>query len=236
MAIEKLIKNAVLKSLDVTDKDMALINGYALEPLTPEQVYTFKVVAGSNETDDRNFMPFSRKALEELAPLFVGKTMIRDHSARSENQIARVYATETRTDAEKLSGLGEPYTELVAKCYMVKTAENAGLISEIKAGIKREVSVSLAVNKFRCSICGADTCKHIPGFDYEGKTCMNIIDGCSDAYELSFVAVPAQPNAGTTKSAAEEAPDPEQQRADDFAARKAEIEKRLEESRRNFVF
>lgn len=238
METDKLIKNAVIKANSPDEGDIAKINEYTLEPLTAEQVYTFKAVIGNNETDDRNLMPFSRKALEELAPLYVGKTMIKDHDPSADNQVARVYDTEIRSDPEKTTGLGEPYAELIAKCYMVKTPENEGLISEIKAGIKREVSTGFAASSLVCSICGTDwvksACAHRLGGEYEGKTCMRVIDGCSDAYELSFVAVPAQPNAGTTKSA-EDTPEEDKALAE-FTAKKAEIEKRLAESRAKFVF
>lgn len=228
----RMIKNAELKNLEPGEDDLALINKYALEPISKEQVYTFKTVIGNNETDDRNLMPFSKNGLETLAPLYVGKTVIKDHAPSAENQIARVYTTEVREDSEKESGLGEPFTELVAKCYMVKTPENAGLIAEIKAGIKREVSTGFAADRFKCSICGEEKCKHIRGMEYSGKICMKIIDNCTDAYELSFVAVPAQPNAGTVKAAEAEADD---KALADFEARKAEVQKRLEESRTNFI-
>lgn len=229
MEINKQSKNLCIKSLETNEDELKAINGYTLEPLTAEQVFTFKAVIGNNETDDRNNMPFSASALKDLAELYKGKTMIRDHKPSSENQIARVYATELRQDSEKQSGLGEPFTELVAKCYMVKTAENESLISEIKAGIKREVSTGFAVSKFRCSICGKSVCKHFIGDTYDGKKCMKIIEHCPDAYELSFVAVPAQPNAGTIKAA--EIPE-----EDPLEKKKAEIKSELGASRIKYKF
>lgn len=229
MEINKQSKTIHIKSLEATEGEIKQINEYTLEPLTAEEVYTFKAVIGNNETDDRNYMPFSASALKDLAGLYKGKTMIRDHNPRSENQIARVYATELRTDEGKTSGLGEPYTELIAKCYMAKTPENEGLISEIKAGIKREVSTGFVVSEFRCSICGKDVCNHWRGETYDGKKCMRIIKHCPDAYELSFVAVPAQPNAGTIKSA-EQSEETEQEK------RKAEILAHLGESRIKYKF
>lgn len=229
MKIDKQSKTLHIKSLEIDENELKQINEYALEPLTAEQVYTFKAVIGNNEDDDRNDMPFSASALKDLAKLYKGKTMIRDHKPSSENQIARVYATELRTDEGKTSGLGEPYTELIAKCYMAKTPENEGLISEIKAGIKREVSTGFAVSKFRCSICGKSVCKHFIGDSYDGKKCMKIIEHCPDAYELSFVAVPAQPNAGTIKAAENPEEDP-------LEKKKAEIKSELGASRIKYKF
>ena len=119
----------------------------------------------------------------------------------------------------------EECAELIAKCYMIKTPENEGLISEIKAGIKREVSTGFSASSLKCSVCGTDwtesVCKHRLGGEYDGKTCMRIIDGCSDAYELSFVAVPAQPNAGTIKAAEDAAAETDENAAKE--QRKAEI-------------
>lgn len=232
MKIEKQSKTLDIKSLEADENELKQINEYTLEPLTAEQVFTFKAVIGNNETDDRNDMPFSESALKDLAELYKGKTVIKDHNPSAENQIARVYATELRTDTEKVSGLNEPYTELIAKCYMAKTAENEGLISEIKAGIKREVSTGFAVNEFRCSVCGEEVCKHFRGREYDGKKCMRIIKHCPDAYELSFVAVPAQPNAGTIKAAEE----PEENEQAQLDARKAAILEELGASRIKYKF
>ena len=133
--------------------------------------------------------------------------MIKDHRRAADNQIARVYDTELQQDSSKTTGSGELYTKLIAKCYMVKTEKNADLISEIKAGIKKEVSTSCKPKHAFCSICGVDNiksyCAHYWGKEYETqngkKTCYFTLDGAKEAYEVSFVAVPAQPRAGTTK-------------------------------------
>ena len=54
-----------------------------------------------------------------------------------------------------------------------------------------------------------DYCRHWPGREYDvadatGKStkrrCKMLLHGAKEAYELSFVAVPAQPRAGTHKS------------------------------------
>ena len=52
-----------------------------------------------------------------------------------------------------------------------------------------------------CSICGKDigTCAHKKGEVYGGKLCCAELTGAQDAYEWSFVAVPAQPRAGVLK-------------------------------------
>lgn len=201
-----LLKSAEVEIQDVTDEDLKKINKFTLSPLKAEEVFTFKTILGDNETDDRNYEPFNLQALKDLKKLYVGKTVIKDHFRRADNQVARIYDTELITEA-KLTSAGEPFTKLVSKCYMVKTNSNADLITEIKAGIKKEVSTGCLPKKLICNICGSDNtktyCPHYPGREYEkenGKTtCLMTIDGAKEAYELSLVAVPAQPRAGTTK-------------------------------------
>lgn len=86
--------------------------------------------------------------------------------------------------------------------YMVRTPDNQSLIAEIEGGIKKEVSVACSVEKAVCSICGAprgESCGHKPGEVYDGKLCYISLEEASDAYEFSFVAVPAQPHAGVVK-------------------------------------
>ena len=199
-------KAAHLAAHELTDADMAAINKYAVEPLTAEQVYVFKAVLCDNEVD-RQHERFTVKALTDLKKLFLGKTVIKDHWHSADNQVARIYATELVETGKKTKS-GEPYTQLVAWCYMVKTASNADLIAEIKGGIKKEGSVSFAPSSAICSICGTDNtktyCKHWPGKDYDkenGKeTCVFKLSGVRDAYEFSLVAVPCQRAAGVHKS------------------------------------
>lgn len=206
-------KVANLSPLEVTDADLKKINKHTLSPLTANDVFIFKATIADNEQDDRNFMPFNLKALQDLKDLYPGKTVLKDHRRIADNQIARVYETELVQRENKLTELGEVHTELVAKLYMVKTDSNKDLIAEIVGGIKKEVSTSTVPKKMICSICGADNmkdyCRHWPGRDYDvtdekgkysKKKCKMLLHGAKEAYELSFVAVPAQPRAGTHKS------------------------------------
>ena len=206
-------KVASVQPLEVTDEDLKKINKYTLSPVTADDVFIFKATMADNEQDDRNFMPFDLKALQALKKLYPGKTMLKDHSRRADNQIARIYDTELVQNANKQTELGELHTELVAKIYMIKTDSNKDLIAEIMGGIKKEVSTSCTPEKMVCNICGTDNmknyCRHWPGVEYtidDGtatgtkKRCKMLLSGAKEAYELSFVAVPAQPRAGTHKS------------------------------------
>lgn len=206
-------KVANVSPLEITDADLKKINKYTLNPISAEDVFIFKATIADNEQDDRNFMPFNLKALQDLKKLYPGKTMLMDHLKRASNQIARVYDTELVQDANKQTELGELHTDLIAKIYMIKTDSNKDLISEIVGGIKREVSTSTVPEKMICNICGVDNmkeyCRHWPGREYDvadstGKSakrrCKMLLHGAKEAYELSFVAVPAQPRAGTHKA------------------------------------
>ncbi|HJF55235.1 MAG TPA: hypothetical protein K8W11_03220, partial [Anaerotruncus colihominis] len=107
-----------------------------------------------------------------------------------------------------------------------------------------------------CSICGADTrnepCAHIPGQQYNGTLCWHELIEPTDAYEWSFVAIPAQKQAGVTKGYSSEntrpkrAPDGSltlsKAQADALDMRLSELETlaregraRLEQLRRDFV-
>ena len=186
----------------VSGEELEKINGYAREPLTEDKVFVFRVALCDNDID-RDGEKFSSGALEKLAELFKGRTGIFDHDPKSEKQSARIFDTWVETLPEKVTADGEVYRRLMAKAYMVRTGSNGDLISEIQGGIKKEVSVSCTVKKKLCSVCGADmyenSCGHEKGREYGGKLCYHVLDEPLDAYEWSFVAVPAQVNAGVTK-------------------------------------
>lgn len=186
-----------------TDKELELINSYARNPLSAEDVYCFSLTLCDNEVD-RDFERFSINALKQLSQLFVGKTGISDHSMSAENQKARIFSTWLEEDSSKKTSIGETYVALKAKAYMLITDANRDMIEQIEGGIKKEVSVGCSMGSMTCSICSKDMkkheCSHIKGKRYGKKLCHGILDNAADAYEWSFVAVPAQKNAGVTKT------------------------------------
>ena len=187
----------------VTEEELKAINRFTVKALTADEVYTFNVILCDNEID-RDCERFDDAALEKLAELFVGVTGIFDHNPKGGNQTARIFDAKTEKISGRKNSLGEDYVCVKAKAYMPRTQKNAELIAEIDAGIKKEVSVSCAVAGFTCSVCGGDMryggCSHIKGQSYDGKDCYCILSDVTDAYEWSFVAIPAQMNAGVTKS------------------------------------
>ncbi|MCR5539361.1 MAG: hypothetical protein K6F71_00790 [Ruminococcus sp.] len=190
------------EKIGITDEVMEKINRYAVGTLKAEQVYCFSVLLCDNEVD-RDYERFSDTALEKLAEMFCGRTGIFDHDNSSKGQTARIYDTEVRGYPDRKTADGRDYRALIGFAYMVRTDRNKSLIAEIEGGIKKEVSVGCAVAKRICSVCGADGakggCSHIKGRSYGGKLCYVTLDEPLDAYEWSFVAVPAQRAAGVTK-------------------------------------
>lgn len=189
------------KEFELPDSDMELINRFSRRKLKKDEVYTFGVILCDNEID-RDFECFEKNALEKIASLFVGKTGIFDHNPKADRQTARIFKAEVVSDSSRETSYGEVYSYVKATAYMLKTEANRDLILEIDGGIKKEVSVGLSVKKQSCSICRKPYggCSHQKGETYGDKLCFSILSEPYDAYEWSFVAVPAQRNAGVTKA------------------------------------
>lgn len=193
------------------EKDLARINRFAKTALTAGEVYTFAVRLCDNEVD-RDFERFDEQALSALGDLYVGKTGIFDHQWSAQGQTARIYRTELVHQPELKTAAGDGYCYLKGWAYLLRSEKNADLIAEIEAGIKKEVSVGCSVARSLCSICGEEsgTCIHAKGETYNGKLCYAELREPTDAYEWSFVAVPAQRQAGVMKRFGPEAAQLEQ--------------------------
>lgn len=198
MSMEKKKETSGVQSV-VTDEELARINAFAKGTLRADEVYSFAVRLCDNEID-RDGERFARPTLDALAELFVGKSGIFDHEWSAKEQTARIYRTEV-VETEERTKAGDRYCYLKGYAYMLRTEKNAGLIGEIEGGIKKEVSVGCSVEKSVCSVCGGEIglCGHEKGKTYNGKLCFAELTGALDAYEWSFVAVPAQPRAGVMK-------------------------------------
>ena len=196
----KIIKSGASGAAVNTEEELRAVNAFAKTELSAEDVYIFSVLLCDNDID-RDFERFTNETLKELSELFTGATGICDHEWKSGNQVARIYRTELICDTERKTCDGEPYMFLKGFAYMLRTDANAELIREIDGGIKRETSVGCAVARSLCSICGEDisVCTHEKGREYGGKLCYACLEGAVDAYEWSFVAVPAQRSAGVMK-------------------------------------
>ena len=203
MKVTKEIQMNDVKS--VSPEDMAAINRFTKREHKPEEVFAFEILLCDNDID-RDCERFTAGALKVLEHLFLGKTGIFDHTWSATGQKARIFKTEVIRETGKFTADGEDYVCLKGSAYMLRTEQNAELIAEIEGGIKKEVSIGCSVAKSTCSICGADTaagCGHKKGQMYGGKICCTVLDEPTDAYEWSFVAVPAQKKAGILKRFAE---------------------------------
>ncbi len=169
------------------------INAQAKGTLTAEQVYVFSLRLCDDQVD-RDGERFDTAALPALAKLFIGKTGIVDHKWSSDSQVARIFATEVVQE--------EGVSYIKAWAYIRRGGNADEIIADIEAGIKKEVSVGCSMGRSICSICGSDygTCGHIKGEHYDGTVCCAILKEPMDAYEFSFVAVPAQRDAGVLKA------------------------------------
>ena len=176
-----------------TAVQLEAINAQAKAKLQAEQVYVFSLRLCDDQVD-RDFERFDAAALPELAKLFVGKTGIVDHCWSAENQVARIFETQVVKE--------QGVSFIKAWAYVRRGGDNEELIADIEAGIKKEVSVGCAMGRCICSVCGSEygTCGHRKGEHYDGQLCCGILQEPMDAYEFSFVAVPAQKEAGVLKA------------------------------------
>lgn len=196
---------------EITDEDISLINKHTRRELVAEEVYIYPIILCDNEAD-RDHEYFAKKDLDTLANLFVGKTFIQDHSWSSGNQHSRIFKTEVvKVPGKIVEGKTKlkdtPYYQLKAWAYTIKKGHE-NLIENIESGILKEVSVGFSVKDLECDICGnsfydSANCSHWPGRNYKvnGKDiiCHLHMKDPKEAYEVSFVAVPAQPAAGVVK-------------------------------------
>ena len=176
-----------------TAVQLEAINAQAKAQLTAEQVYVFSLRLCDDQVD-RDQERFDTAALPGLAKLFIGKTGIVDHKWSAENQVARIFETQVVKEQ------GVSYIK--AWAYIRRGGANEETIADIEAGIKKEVSVGCAMGRAVCSVCGSEygTCGHQKGECYDGQVCCAILQEPMDAYEFSFVAVPAQREAGVLKA------------------------------------
>ncbi len=176
-----------------TRAQLAQINAMAKAQLEAEQVYVFSLRLCDDQVD-RDFERFDREALSQLAGLFVGKSGIADHQWSAKEQMARIFQTEVVEE--------EGVCYLKAWAYMRRGGQGEEWIADIEAGIKKEVSIGCAMARKVCSICGGEygSCGHEKGQVYDGNLCTAILKEAVDAYEFSFVAVPAQREAGVMKA------------------------------------
>ena len=182
----------VMRSGVPTAVQLEAINAQAKAKLTEEQVYVFCLRLCDDQVD-RDFERFDTAALPGLAKLFIGKTGVIDHKWSTDAQVARIFETQVVCE--------DGVSYIKAWTYIRRGGSNEEIIADIEAGIKKEVSVGCAMGTSVCSVCGGEygICGHQKGEYYDGQLCCAILKEPMDAYEFSFVAVPAQKGAGVLK-------------------------------------
>ena len=186
-------KESCVKSSGVpTAAQLEAINAQAKAKLTQEQVYVFSLRLCDDQID-RDGERFDTAALPQLAKMFIGKTGIVDHKWSSDSQVARIFETQVVCE--------DGVSYIKAWAYIRRGGNAEEVIADIEAGIKKEVSVGCAMGRAVCSVCGGEygSCGHQKGEHYDGILCCAILKEPMDAYEFSFVAVPAQRSAGVLK-------------------------------------
>ncbi|WP_429845346.1 hypothetical protein [Brevibacillus sp. FIR094] len=185
-----------VETKSVSSNDLSIINGLTRRDFSAEELYVFPVLCCHTRID-REGDRFTKQSLDDMVGLAKGVTFIFDHRWSAQGQTARVYKAEVRQAED-----GEH--ELIGWAYMPKNETTQPIIDAIDAGILKEVSVGFGYKELQCSVCKQSyyggNCPHLRGREYEGDICFTWINGISEWYEISFVAVPAQQGAGVEKS------------------------------------
>ena len=166
----EITKEAAVKTAGTpSPRQLEAINRLTKSPLSAEQLYVFSLRL-CDDQPDRDYERFDREALPELAQLFVGKTGIMDHKWAAGGQVARIFEAQAVTEGD--------VSYIKAWAYIRRSPETQGLIGDIEAGIKKEVSVGCAMGGAVCSVCGEEygTCSHVKGQTYGDKTCYAVLE------------------------------------------------------------
>ena len=107
-----------------SEDDLTLINRFALEPLTADQVYTRSMYL-ANDQVDRSFERFSRQVLKQFNESAVGKSFLIGHDYRSAPE-----GLFFKSEMVRRNGV----TYLKPTFYLVKTPQNEHLRKQIDGG------------------------------------------------------------------------------------------------------
>lgn len=183
-----------------TDEELIKINELSNIDLSKEQVYVFTLRSAGQDVD-RSFDQFTAKALKDMAEMSKDKPFLRDHNWDTGSVIGKIFDASVKDK------------QLVQKVYVPITEKNADMIEGIMSGIYNKVSVGFGMEpmEYICSSCNKSLysrdCAHYPGNkDAAGTMVIGQIKGVSDYFEISNVAVPAQPAAGIRRSLSVQTP------------------------------
>ncbi len=171
----------------VTSDHLAAINQLSATPLRADQVFVRSMYLCSTLPCDADGCQFTVEALEQIALLIVGQSVLPGHDRRS-LPLARFFRAEVvERQGERLE---QPAHFVRAWFYWLRDTSGAkDLLLNIDGGIYREVSLAWTFNQWRCSVCGAQNnqCSHRPGERYGEQTCYRLIDSVNEVLEGSLV-------------------------------------------------
>lgn len=192
------------ESVAVSEEDIGLINErYALAPLLAEQVYVRRL-AVCNDQYDRTGERFPRAYLERFAETLPGKPLLAHHD-KGEFPLGRFFRAEVKT--EPGADGKPPVTWLYCWVYLVKTAGNLEVRTQVDAGVYSHVSIGFRWADLTCDLCSRSyfqgECPHVIDREYDGRRCTATYSGDPErveAIEASLVYLGAQYGAVVTKS------------------------------------
>ena len=139
--------------------DLELINRYALEPLSAEQVYVRRMRL-MHDGWHSDFQRFSRSVLQQLNDTIIGKSLLEGHDYNRAG-IGRFFRSELQRDDAQ----GRTYS--VCYFYMVGQPEKQ---AQIDAGVWSYTSIGFMWDWVQCDICGENymsaDCPHWLGEAY----------------------------------------------------------------------
>ncbi len=189
------INKRTIEDYKPSQEDLDIINKMGNVDIKRDEILCFSL-RSADIAVDRSYEHFADGALQKMANMSVGKSFLMDHNWTTDSHIGKIYA------AKAVDG------QLLQKVYVANEDYNRKTIKNILLGIYNKVSVGFGVdlNAMLCDSCGNksfydEACMHTVGsLDEKGGTTTITIKDVSDYYEVSLVPVPAQRDAGISRS------------------------------------
>lgn len=176
-----------------TADELEVINGYALKPLTAEEVYVREMRLTNDQWSRDHMKRLSRGFQRSILNDMPGKSLLLGHpEVRGLPAIPEGVFFEGWEDFDQTRQIAWGKV----KFYVVKTAQNEHLRAQIDGGVYKHASLGMKLDEQQCSICGnaifSAECPHIPGQTYprtEVKDPALNPQGCEDDPERVYCGV-----------------------------------------------
>ncbi len=180
-------------------EDLTALNALSPTRLDWDDVFVRSMYLCSDRPCECDWSRFTPHALEQIARLVIGQSVITGHDRRS-LPLARFFKAKT---VERTGPDGEPVRWVQAWFYWLRETSGAvDLLLNIDGGIYREVSIAWRYRHWTCSICGEEDglCAHRPGEVSGEQRCLRVIDEIVDVLEGSLVYKGADQGATLARS------------------------------------